>query len=199
MLVFPALHFFSIPSLIGLRYAAWLIDGRFVVWSSARHQYRRISDIDVGSLDHCSYPHQEAINIPNTAEYQSKTARTRPKRRQQGPKRAPKRAQKESKKGPRRPGGASRRPKREHPRVGPRPRLNATETGPRSGPVWAPFWGPNWGRNRPKWVPERVPRRLRNLHDGKSPRRARKSAVRSVRGTPGEAEIVKNNCIGDIC
>ena len=135
------------------------------------------------------YPHQEARNSPNTAQDQPKTARTLPKRRQQGPKRAPKRAQKESKKGPRRPGGAPGWPKRQHLRVGLQPRPSSIKNRAGSGVFWGPFWGPSWAPNLPKWTPERAQKRRPNLNDEKYPRRARKSAVRSVRDTPEEAKI----------
>ena len=171
---FPVLHVFSIPLLIGFRYAVWLIDVICV-------------DLVVGS----SSPQTDQ----NAAQDQPKTARKRPKRRQEGPKRAPRRAQKGPKTGPRRPMRASGRPKRQHLRVGRQPRPSCSENRAGSGLFWGPFWGPSWAPNRPKLAPERVQKRRPNLHAEKYRRRARKSGTRGVRATPGEAKIVKNLCV----
>ena len=141
------------------------------------------------------YPQQEARDSQNTAQDQPKTARKRPKRRPQGPKRSPRRARKGPKKGPRRPRRASGRPKREHHRVGRQPRPSSGKNRAGSGLFWGPFWGRSWAPNRPKLAPERVQKRRRNLHAEKYPRRARKSAIRGVRATPGEAKIIKDLCV----
>ena len=97
------LQFSSIPTIIGFRYAVWLIDVIFVDGSSARHHHKRISDMDAGSHDLRSFPQQEVRDCQNAAQDQPKTAGKRPKRRQEGPKRAPRRAPKGPKTGPRRP------------------------------------------------------------------------------------------------
>ena len=144
-----------------------------------------------GSLDPRSLPWQEVRDCQNAAQDQPKTARKRPKRRQEGPKRAPRRAQKAPKTGPRRPRRASGRPKRQHLRVGRQPRPSSGENRPGSGLFWGPFWGPSWAPNRPKLAPERVQKRRRNLHAEKYPRGTRKSAIRGVRATPGEAKIIE--------
>ena len=148
-----------------------------------------------GSLDPRSLPQQEVRDRQNAAQDQPKTARKRPKRRQEGPKRAPRRAQKGPKTGPRRPRRASGRPKREHPRIGPQPRPSSGINRAGSGLFWGPFWGPSWADNRPKWTPERVQKRRQNAHAETYPRRARKSARRGVRATPGEAKIIEFLCV----
>ena len=168
------------------------------IWSSARHHHKRISDMHAGSLDPRSLPQQEVRDCQNAAQDQPKTARKRPKRRQEGPKRAPRRAQKGPKTGPRRPRRASGRPKRQHLRVGRQPRPSSGENRAGSGLFWGPFWGPSWAPNRPKLAPERVQKRRPNLHAEKYRRRARKSGIRGVRATPGEAKIVKNICVYDV-
>ena len=185
--------FSSIPSLIGFRYAVWLIDVICVDWSSARRHRKRISDVDAGSLDLRSLPQQEVRDCQKAAQDQPKKARKRPKGRQQGPKRAPRRAQKRPRTGPRRPWLASGRPKSEHPRMGRQPRPNAIQKQARSGLFWATFWGRSWADNRRKLAPECAPNRGRNVHAEKYPRRARKSARRGVPATPSDAKIIKND------
>ena len=188
-LLFLPAFLFSNPSPIMLRHAAWLTDSKFVVRSSFRQQYRRVSDMDVGSLGPCLLSTRPEIYSPNTSQDQPKTARTLPTRRQQGPKRTPQRAQKEPKKAPRRSGGASGRPKRQQLRVGSQPRPSCSKNWAGSGMFWGPFWGPRWVPKRPKWTPERAQKRRPKVSDAKYPTRARKSAVRGVLGRPGEAKI----------
>ena len=163
-----------------------------LIWSSARHHHKRISDMHAGSLDPRSLPQQEVRDCQNAAQDQPNTARKRPKRRQEGPKRAPRRAPKAPKTGPRRPRRASGRPKREHHRVGQQPRPSSGENRAGSGLFWGPFWGPSWIPNRPKLAPERVQKRRRNLHAEKYFKRARKSAIRGVRATPGPPARLKS-------
>ena len=146
-------------------------------------------------LTFAPYPLQEARDSQNAAQDQPKTPRKRPRRRQQGPKRARRRAQKGPKTGPRRPRRASGRPKREHPRMGPQPRPSSGKNLAGSGPFWAPFGGLSWAPNRPKLTPGRVQKGRRRLHAEKWPRRVRKSARRGVRATPGEAKIIKNGWV----
>ena len=153
---FSCAPFPSITSLIGFTYAAWLIDVICVDWSSARHRHKVISDMDAGSLDLRSLPQQEVRDCQNAAQDQPKTARKRPKRRQEGPKRAPRRAQKGPKTGPRRPWRASGRPMREHHHVGRHPRPSSGINWASSGLFWGPLWDPSWAENRPKLTPERV-------------------------------------------
>ena len=148
-----------------------------------------------GSLDPRSLPWQEVRDCQNAAQDQPKTARKRPKRRQEGPKRAPRRAQKGPKTGPRRPRRASGRPKREDPHVGRQPRPSSGVNRPDWGLFWGPFWASSWAENRPKSTPERVSKRRRNMRAENYSRRARKSANRGVRATPGEAKIMKNLCV----
>ena len=125
--------------------------------------------MDAGSLDPSSLPHQEARNSPNTAQDQPKAARTRPKRRQQGPKRAPRRAPKGRQTGPRRPRRASGRPKREHPRVGRQPWPSSGVNRAGSGLFWGPFWGPSWADNSPKLTLERVQKGVETCMPEKTP------------------------------
>ena len=146
-------------------------------------------------LTFAPYPQQEARDSQNTAQDQPKTPRKRPKRRQEGPKRAPRGAPKGPKTGPRRPRRASGRPKREHPHVGRQPRPSSGVNWAGSGLFWGPFWDPSWAENRPKLTPERVQKRHRNVRAEKDPRRARKSANRGVRATPGEAKIIQILCV----
>ena len=148
-----------------------------------------------GSLDPRSQPQQEVRDCQNAAQDQPTTARKPPKRRQEGPKRAPKRAQKGPKTGPRRPWRASGRPKREHPHVGRHPRPSSGINWAGSGLFWGLVWAPSWAENRPKSPPEGVLERRRNMHAEKDPRRARKSANRGVRATPGEAKIIQILCV----
>ena len=148
-----------------------------------------------GSLDLRSLRQQEIRDCQNAAQDQPKTAGKRPKRRQEGPKRAPRRAPKGPKTGPRRPWRASGRPMREHPHVGRHPRPSSGINWAGSGLFWGPFWDPSWAENRQKLTPERVQKRRRNMHAEKDLRRARKSAKRGVRGTPGEAKIIKFLCV----
>ena len=143
-------------------------------------------------LTFAPYPQQEARDSQNAAQGQPRTPRKRPQRRQQGSKRAGRRAQKGSKTGPRRPRRASGGPKREHPRIGPQPRPASSKNQAGSGPFWAPLWGLSWAPNRPTLTPERVHKRRQSLHAEKCPRRARRSARRDVRATPGEAKIIHN-------